>query len=68
MKIRGVLVDILINLCPGVYEEHVVTEKGKKVLYVKMLNASVPGQILRLALYFWQQEYKTQMKVTGPSY
>eukprot|EP00957_Ditylum_brightwellii_P151380 11527315-Ditylum_brightwellii.AAC.1 len=38
MKIRGVLVDILIDLCPRVYEEHFVMERGKKVLYAEMLK------------------------------
>ena len=30
MKIRGLLVDILISLCLGVYEDYVVHEQGKK--------------------------------------
>ena len=32
MKIRGVLVDILMELCPGVYNEYVTYEQGQKVL------------------------------------
>eukprot|EP00957_Ditylum_brightwellii_P197453 15044113-Ditylum_brightwellii.AAC.1 len=39
MKIRGLLVDTLIALCPGVYDNYVVSEKGHKMLYVMMLKA-----------------------------
>eukprot|EP00957_Ditylum_brightwellii_P176255 13420589-Ditylum_brightwellii.AAC.1 len=51
MKIRAVLVDILINLCSGVYEEHIVTERGKKVLYVKMLKA-LYGMLVSSLLWY----------------
>eukprot|EP00957_Ditylum_brightwellii_P153598 11689568-Ditylum_brightwellii.AAC.1 len=38
MKIRCLLVDILIALCPGLYDNYVVSERGHKVLYVIMLK------------------------------
>ena len=38
MKIRGALVDKLIEICPEQYEEHVVYEGKHKVLYVRMLK------------------------------
>ena len=34
MKIRGSLVDMLVNLDPDLYGKYVVFENGKKVLYV----------------------------------
>ena len=37
MKIRGSLVDMLLEISPGTYEDYVVYEKGQKVLYVQML-------------------------------
>ena len=37
MKITGVLVDLLLEDSPGVYEEYVVYEGHKKVLYVEVL-------------------------------
>jgi len=40
MKIRGPLVDILCEICPGVYDNFVIYEGTKRVLYVRMLKAS----------------------------
>jgi hypothetical protein len=34
MKIRGQLVDILLELCPGVYDDYVRDEGKNKVVYV----------------------------------
>jgi hypothetical protein len=39
MKIRGRLVDILLEISPGVYDEHVTKEGKQKVLHVRMLKA-----------------------------
>ena len=39
MKIRGTLVDMLIEIFLEQYEEHVVYEGKHKVLYVKILEA-----------------------------
>eukprot|EP00957_Ditylum_brightwellii_P059845 4543513-Ditylum_brightwellii.AAC.1 len=39
MKIRGLLVDILLKLCPRVYNKYVVHKGKSKVLYVRMLMA-----------------------------
>ena len=36
MKIRGVLVDMLIEMSPEIYKDYVVYENGKKVLYVQL--------------------------------
>ena len=37
MKITGVLVDILVKMSPQDYQEYVVMENGKKVVYVEVL-------------------------------
>ena len=51
MKIRGLLVDILISLCPGVYEDYVVHEQGQKVIYVMMLKA-LYGMLVSSILFY----------------
>ena len=53
MKIRGSLVDILLEICPGVYDNYVVYEgRGKqKVLYVQMLMA-LYGMMIASILYY----------------
>jgi hypothetical protein len=53
MKIRGSLVDILLEICPGVYDDFVVYEgKGKqKVVYVQMLMA-LYGMMIASILYY----------------
>ena len=39
MKIRGVLVDILCDLAPDVYNDYVVRERNNQLIYVEMLKA-----------------------------
>jgi hypothetical protein len=53
MKIRGSLVDILLEICPGVYHNFVVYEgKGQqKILYVQMLMA-LYGMMIAPLLYY----------------
>ncbi len=51
MKIRGNLVDILLEICPGVYDKHVLHEGKQKVLYVKMLMA-LYGMLISSILYY----------------
>ena len=51
MKIRGALVDMLIEICPEQYEEHVVYEGKHKVLYVRMLKA-LYGMLKASILYY----------------
>jgi hypothetical protein len=36
MKIRGQLVDILLELCPGVYDDYVLIEGKHIILYVRI--------------------------------
>ena len=41
MKLRGALVDMLIDICPGKYQKFVVYEGKHKVLYVKILKGAI---------------------------
>jgi hypothetical protein len=50
MKIRGQLVDILLKLCPGVYNDYVINEGKHKILYVRMLIA-LYGMLISSILY-----------------
>ena len=52
MKIRGILVDILVEMDPDTYAEHVCYDKnGNKLLYVRMLKA-LYGMIVAALLYY----------------
>jgi hypothetical protein len=51
MKIRGPLVDILVEIAPEVYADYVTYENGKKILYVKMLKA-LYGMLQSSLLYY----------------
>ena len=53
MKIRGALVDILLELDPTTYRDFVSIENKKKVLYVRVLKA-IYG-MLQSALLFYQK-------------
>ena len=51
MKIRGQLVDILVEICPGIYDDYVVGEGKNKFLYVRMLKA-LYGMLVSALLYY----------------
>jgi hypothetical protein len=51
MKIRGSLVDILIEICPGIYDEYVVEEGKQDILYVRMLMA-LYGMLIASILWY----------------
>jgi hypothetical protein len=50
MKKRGQLVDILLDLCPGVYDDYVIDEGKHKIMYVRMLKA-LYGMLISSILY-----------------
>ena len=50
MKIRGAMVDMLLELDP-LYEDYVVYEKGNKILYVHILRA-IYGMLMSGLLYY----------------
>ena len=51
MKITGVLVDLLVQMSPEVYGPFVVMERGKRVLYVRLLRA-LYGQLEAALLWY----------------
>ena len=51
MKIRGALVDILVDLDPTLYADHVVYIKKSKILYVLMLKG-LYGMLIASLLYY----------------
>jgi hypothetical protein len=51
MKIRGQLVDILLELCPGVYNDYAIDERKHKIMYVRMLKA-LYGMLISSILYW----------------
>jgi hypothetical protein len=51
MKIRGQLVDILLELCPGAYDDYVIIEGKHKIIYVRMLKA-LYGMLISSIMYY----------------
>jgi hypothetical protein len=62
MKITGVLVNMLVQLSPKVYGPFVVTEHGKKVLYVRLLRA-LYGQLE--AALLWYRKLRSDLEEQG---
>ena len=62
MKIRGVLVDMLIEMSPETYKNYVVYERGKKVLYVRMLKA-LYGMMIASVLYY--KKFRSDIESIG---
>jgi len=61
MKIRGELVDILVDVSQEIYSNYVVQEKGQCVFYVQMLKA-LYGMMVSSLLYY--KKFRKDMKVT----
>ena len=53
MKIRGALVDMLVQISPEIYKDFVSYERGQKILYVQVLKA-IYG-MLQSALLFYKK-------------
>ena len=51
MKIRGELVDILVEVSPEIYSNYVDEENGQSVIYVQMLKA-LYGLMVASILYY----------------
>jgi len=60
MKIRGELVDILVDVSQEIYSNYVVQEKGQCVFYVQMLKA-LYGMMVSSLLYY--KKFRKDMKV-----
>jgi hypothetical protein len=62
MKIRGQLVDILLELCPGVYDDYVRHEGKQKIVYVRMLKA-LYGMLISSLLYY--KKFRKDIEAIG---
>ena len=62
MKIKGKLVDILVQLAPEVYTNFVVYEKGMRVLYVQVLRA-LYGKLV--AALLWYKKFRSDLEKIG---
>jgi hypothetical protein len=62
MKIRGPLVDMLLEIDQTTYQDYVVYENGKKVLYVRMLKA-LYGMLVSSLLYY--KKFKKDIESIG---
>jgi hypothetical protein len=62
MKIRGQLIDILLEICPGVYDAYVVNEGRHKILYVRMLRA-LYGMLVSSILYY--KKFRKDIEAIG---
>ncbi|KAG7350725.1 reverse transcriptase RNA-dependent DNA polymerase [Nitzschia inconspicua] len=51
MKIKGPMVDMLIEMAPEIYSDYVIEENGRKVLYVMILKA-LYGMLQSSLLYY----------------
>ena len=56
MKIKGKLIDILVEISPENYWSYVVTENGQRVLYVKMVQA-LYGMLISAVLFYKKIRY-----------
>jgi len=62
MKITGHMVDILMKINPGTYQDFIVMEKGRKVIYVKVLKA-IYGTLM--AALLWYKKFKKDLEEQG---
>jgi hypothetical protein len=51
LKIKGVLVNLLVQLAPEIYGPYVVFENGSKVLYAEVLQA-LYGMLMAALLWY----------------
>ena len=62
MKITGVLVELLVEMAPHVYEGFVVYENGQKVLYVEVLRG-LYGMLI--AVLLWYKRFRGDLENDG---
>ena len=62
MKVRGVLVDWLVEINPLTYSPYVVIERGEKVLYLEILRA-IYGMLE--ASLLWYRKFKKELEEIG---
>ena len=59
MKITGVLVDMLVNIAPQIYEQYVIIKNGEKKLYVQVIKA-IYGTLD--AAMLWYKKFKKDLE------
>ena len=62
MKIRGELVDILVEVAPEVYKDYVIYEGNHKILYVQMMKA-LYGMLISSILYY--KKFRSDIESIG---
>ena len=59
MKTTGRLVEVLVSIAAEIYAKHVVYKNGKKVLYVKVLQA-LYGMLISAML--WYNKFRSDLE------
>ena len=62
LKIRGILVDMLVEISPETYQDYVINENGSKVLYLTVLKA-LYGMLKASMLYY--KKFRTDIESIG---
>ena len=62
MKIRGRLVDWLVDMSPTAYKDYVVIENGQKVIYLEILRA-IYGMLE--ASILWYKKFQKDLESVG---
>jgi hypothetical protein len=62
MKLKGAVLEILVELAPDLYGPYVVLEDGKRVLYLQVLRA-LYGMLV--AALLWYQQFREDLESVG---
>ena len=62
MKIRGAMVDMLLDINPSEYQQYVYYERGQKILYVHILRA-IYGMLISGILFY--KKFRTSIEKIG---
>ena len=61
MKIRGPMVDMLVEIDPSTYSKHVIYEHGQKIIYCAVLKA-IYGMLTSALLFYKQWKQNLEKK------
>jgi hypothetical protein len=62
MKLKGAVLEILVELAPDLYGPYVVLEDGKRVLYLQLLRA-LRGMLV--AALLWYRQFREDLESVG---
>ena len=62
IKIKGILVDLLVQMAPEIYAPFVVFENGRKVIYAEVLQA-LYGMLV--AALLWYKQFRSNLETIG---